>query len=78
MNKFCNKCGKKKKFNDEDINNCDLDAVVEASLFSNIEIRFGYGSQFDMTSMNFCICEDCLIEFTESMTNKPTCKEISV
>lgn len=73
MNKLCNVCGKKKRFDDTE----SMDEVVEANLFSNIEIRFGYGSEFDMTSMGFCICEDCLKTMIATFKHAPTRKDLN-
>lgn len=61
----CDKCGK-----------IESHDIKEKPLWINerwheIELgRMGYGSALDGCIVNFCLCDDCLVDFIDSFTNK--------
>ncbi len=59
----CNKCGNESK-------GIDNDGLYD-SKFQSISCRFGYGSEYDMESWKFDLCESCLVELIKTFKHVP-------
>lgn len=55
----CDKCGKSIKPDEYSIAG------------GKMEIRFGYGSAYDMLHIEIDVCDECWKAFEDSMVNKP-------
>ena len=62
--KTCNKCGK--TFTKKDEKDLCYDGAIQ-----NIKIDFGYGSDFDGSTWDMDICDECLFEFAKQCRHEP-------
>lgn len=63
----CNKCGK--EFSNT------KDRPYLKNLVHNFILTFRYGSKHDLDQWDFCLCENCIEEFTNSFKVPVTVKE---
>ena len=61
----CNKCSKE----------ANKKGVFGTNLYHNFTTMFHYGSKHDFEEWEFTLCEDCLLEFTNTFSIKPKSRE---
>lgn len=57
----CNKCGKI----------IDQNNYAELNKIHTIMLSFGYGSEHDMETWDFDVCEDCILEYIKGFKIAP-------
>jgi len=64
-NLTCNKCGNTLPMDEQGNMN-----IMDCNLRHQMEVRFKYGSPFDLLVGKFCLCEDCLLAFMDTFVIK--------
>ena len=62
---ICNKCGKRVEMEDRD-------NWEEINLMHSFDVGFGFGSNYDLETWEFILCESCLLEFVKTFAIPPT------
>jgi len=71
---ICDCCGKELVFDYENTDEYEIEWEKESITTFNISGK-GYGSKFDCTSLNFDVCDDCLISWFETFKINPLPKQ---
>jgi hypothetical protein len=62
MDIICNRCGKTETITKKGF---------EEDQFHDINLIFGYGSNYDGEQLSFTLCEDCVVEYVKTFKYQP-------